>query len=139
MRKLLILAALLAAPLAHGVTLVDRIVAVVNKEVITYSELSEAVGMAERQLRRQGTPAPERGVLERQLLERIILDKAQLQMARETGIRIDELQLDRAVQRIAENNKMTLADFRLALERDNVAFDPWREDLREQIMLSRLR
>ena len=62
MRKLALLVALLAVPLApvHGVTLVDRIVAVVNKEVITYSELSEAVGMAERQLRRQGTPAPER-------------------------------------------------------------------------------
>ena len=81
MRKLALLAALLAVPLApvHGVTLVDRIVAVVNKEVITYSELNEAVGMAERQLRRQGTPAPERPVLERQMLERLILDKAQPQ------------------------------------------------------------
>ena len=72
---------------------------------------------------RQGTPPPERAVLERQMLERLILDKAQLQMARDTGIRIDELQLDRAVQRIAESNKMTLADFRSALERDGVAFD----------------
>jgi peptidyl-prolyl cis-trans isomerase SurA len=125
--------------LAQGAQLVDRIVAVVNKEVITLSELSAAVGAAERQLRRQGTRAPERGVLERQMLERLILDKAQLQRARDTGIRIDELQLDRAVQRIAENNKMTLAEFRRALERDSVAFDAWREDLREQIMLSRLR
>ena len=128
-----------ALALAQGPRLVDRIVAVVNKDVITATELNEAVARAERQLQRQGTPAPERGVLERQLLERMILDKAQIQLARDTGIRIDELQLDRAVQRIAENNKMTLPDFRRALERDDVAWDAWREDLREQIMLSRLR
>ncbi|HEY3075027.1 MAG TPA: peptidylprolyl isomerase [Burkholderiales bacterium] len=139
MRRLLILAAMLAAPLAHGVTLVDRIVAVVNKEVITYSELHEAVGMAERQLARQGTPAPERPVLERQMLERLILDKAQLQMARDSGIRIDELQLDRAVERIAQSNKMTLADFRRTLESDGVSFDGWRNDVRQQMMMARLR
>jgi peptidyl-prolyl cis-trans isomerase SurA len=125
--------------LAQGAVVVDRIVAVVNKEVITLTELNAAVATGERQLRRQGTPAPERSVLERQMLERLILDKAQLQLARDTGIRIDELQLDRAVQRIAENNNMTLADFRRALERDKVPFDAWREDLREQIILSRLR
>ena len=132
----LLLPALAAAQRAQ---LVDRIVAVVNKEVITLSELSVAVAGAERQLQRQGTPAPPRPILERQMLERLIIDRAQLQRARETGIRIDELQLDRAVQRVAENNKLTLADFRRALERDGVAFDAWREDLREQIMVSRLR
>src|SRR6266850_7510088 len=116
MRKFIVLlAALAAATSVPAVTLVDRIVAVVNKDVITYSELNEAVGMAERQLRRQGTAAPERPVLERQMLERLILDKVQLQMARESGIRVDELQVDRAVQRIAETNKMALAEFRKIL------------------------
>jgi peptidyl-prolyl cis-trans isomerase SurA len=124
---------------AERPALVDRIVAVVNKEVITLSELNEAVGTAERQLRRQGTQPPERAILERQMLERLILDKAQLQMARETGIRVDELQVDRAVQRIAESNKLTLGEFRRALESDGVSFDAWREDLREQIILTRLR
>ena len=141
MRKLLI-ATLLLAPLAAAAQspiLVDRIVAVVNKEVITFTELHDAVAAAQRQLRRQRTPLPEREVLERQMLERLILEKAQLQMARDTGIRIDELQLDRAVQRVAQNNQMTLADFRAALERDGVPFKAWREDLREQIMLNRLR
>src|SRR5712671_4079766 len=111
MRNWIVILALLAAclaPAAQAVTLVDRIVAVVNKEVITYSELNEAVGMAERQMRRQGTPSPERAVLERQMLERLILDKAQLQLARESGIRVDELQLDRAVERIAQSNNLTL-------------------------------
>jgi peptidyl-prolyl cis-trans isomerase SurA len=119
--------------------LVDRIVAVVNKEVITASELAEAVASAERHLRRRGTQLPARELLERQMLERLVLDKAQLQLARETGIRVDEVQLDRAVQRIAEQNRMTLAEFRTALERDGVPFAAYREDLREQIILSRLR
>src|SRR6266851_4538851 len=112
MRNWIAILALLAACLARAaqaVTLVDRIVAVVNKEVITYSELNEAVGMAERQMRRQGTPSPERAVLERQMLERLILDKAQPQLARDSGIRVDELQLDRAVQRIAQSNNLSLA------------------------------
>jgi peptidyl-prolyl cis-trans isomerase SurA len=128
---------LLAA--AQGVLPVDRIVAVVNKDVITATELSAAVAAAERQLRRQNTPLPERALLERQMLERLILDKAQVQLARDKGIRVDELQLDRAVQRVAQTNNMSLADFRRALERDNVPFQAWREELREQIVLSRLR
>jgi peptidyl-prolyl cis-trans isomerase SurA len=142
MKKRFLMFFLLALPLAagaQGIKLVDRIVAVVGKQVITLSELHETVAGAERQLRRQNTPVPEREILERQLLERLILDRAQLQLARETGLRVDEVQLDRAVQRIAEQNRMTLADFRRALERDGVPFNLWREDLREQILLSRLR
>ena len=136
-----VFAACIAAPaaLAQRVAVVDRIVAVVNKEIITLSELNGAIGQAERQLKRQGTAAPPRDVLEKQLVERLILDKAQLQLARDSGIRVDELQLDRAVQRIVEENSMTLAEFRLALERDGVPFNLWREDLREQIVLTRLR
>jgi len=136
-----VLAFVLLAPAAAAqkYQLVDRIVAVVNKDVITLSELNQAISAAQRQLARQGTRAPAREVLERQLLERLILDKAQLQRARDSGIRVDEVQLDRAVQRIAEENKLTLSDFRKVLERDGVPFDAFREDLREQIMLSRLR
>lgn len=138
MLRCLLLFALLPA-VAQAQVLVDRVVAVVNKDIISHSELAEAVDAAQRQLRRQNTPAPARPVLERQLLERLVLDKAQLQMARDMGLRVDELQLDRAVQRIAQNNNLTLAEFRRALERDGVPFDEWREDLREQIVLNRLR
>jgi peptidyl-prolyl cis-trans isomerase SurA len=142
MRTLVLLiaaAAAVAATPAHAVVLVDRIVAVVNKDVVTYSELNEAVGMAQRQLQRQGTAAPERAVLERQMLERLILDKAQLQLARDTGIRVDELALDRAVERIAQSNNMALADFRRALEGDGVSFDAWRNEVRQQMIMTRLR
>src|SRR5262245_20438289 len=144
MRNRILLALLAAAPLAalaQGASLgvVDRIVAVVNKEVITLSELNDAIGGAERELRRRGTAPPERSVLERQMLERLILDRAQVQLARDTGIRVDEMQLDRAVQRIAQSNNMTLADFRAALERDGLAYETFRREVREQIALSRLR
>jgi peptidyl-prolyl cis-trans isomerase SurA len=124
---------------AQRASLVDRIVAVVNKEVITLSELNEALAQAERTLRRRGTQAPPREVLERQLLERLILEKAQLQIARDGGMRVDDAQLDRAVQRVAEQNNMTLAQFRNALERDGLAFSAFREDMRDQIMLNRVR
>jgi len=124
---------------ARDAVLVDRIVAVVNKEVITQTELAERTALAEQDLRRQRIAAPDRGVLERQVLERLVLQKAQLQLAASAGLRVDELQLDRAVQRVAQNNSMTLPDFRRALERDGIDFERFRADLRQQILLNRLR
>jgi peptidyl-prolyl cis-trans isomerase SurA len=121
------------------IVLVDRIVAVVGKEVVTMSELADRREFAERQLQRQGTPLPERSLLERQILERIIVDKAQLQMARDSGIRIEEAQLDRALERVAEQNRMSLTQFREALEKDGVQFARFREEVREQIQMQRLR
>jgi peptidyl-prolyl cis-trans isomerase SurA len=134
---LLALAALPAA--AREALLVDRVVAVVNKDVITLTELAERTERAAADLRRQRIAAPERAVLQRQVLERLVLDKAQLQLAQSTGMRVDELQLDRAVQRIAQDNGMALPEFRRALERDGVDFERFRADLRQQILLARLR
>ena len=119
--------------------LLDRIVAVVNTEVITQRDLAERITLIEAQLRRQGTPVPPRDVLERQVLERMIMDRVQVQFARETGVRVEDLQIDRTVQMIADQNKLTLADFRRALERDGVSYDRFREDIRMEILISRLR
>jgi len=124
---------------AQRISLVDRIVAVVNNEVVTLSELDERIAVAERTLARQNTPMPERNVLERQVLERVVIEKAQLQMAKDNGMRVDEVQLDRTVGRIAENNNMSLAAFRQVLERDGVQFDRFREEIRSEVMISRLR
>jgi peptidyl-prolyl cis-trans isomerase SurA len=128
-----------AGAAAPQITHLDRIVAVVNKEIVTYTELAEQTAEAERQLSKQGTRLPERAVLERQVLERLILIKAQLQLARDSGINVDEIQLDRAVQRIAEGNHMSLPEFRQTLARDGVDFEHFRQEVREQIMLNRLR
>ncbi len=124
---------------APRIELVDRIVAVVGREVVTLSELAERSANAERELRRQSTPLPARALLERQILERLIVEKAQLQLARDGGIRVEEIQLDRALERIAENNRLSLAAFRQALEKDNVPFDRFREEVRLQILLQRVR
>ena len=124
---------------SQRVLLVDRIVAIVGREVITASELTERRDLAERQLQRQGTPLPERSLLERQILERLILDKAQIQLARENGIRVEEIQLDRALERVAENNSMTLSAFRQTLEKDGVPFEKFRDEVRQQMQLQRLR
>ncbi len=124
---------------AGRVALVDRIVAVVNSEVITQFELSERVTRALRELSQRGTPPPSREELQRQLLERMIMERVQLQFARETGLQIDDLQLDATIGRIAENNHLALSQFRQALERDGVAFDKFREEVRMEIVLSRLR
>ncbi len=124
---------------APRIVLVDRIVAVVGREVVTASELAAQRELTERQLQRQGTPLPERSVLERQILERLILHKAQLQLAADNGVRVEENQLDRALERIAENNNMTLSAFRQFLEKDGVAFDKFRDEVRQQIQIQRLR
>jgi peptidyl-prolyl cis-trans isomerase SurA len=127
-----------AAP-ARGPVLIDRIVAIVNKDVITQRDLDERVALVISQLKRQNTPLPPAEVLERQVLERMITDRVQVQFALETGVRIDDLQLDRTVAMIAEQNRLSLADFRRALEREGVPFDKFREDIRREIMISRLK
>jgi len=128
-----------AARQPQRIELVDRIVAIVGREVVTASELAERRAFAERQLQRQGTPLPDQATLERQVLERLILLKAQLQRARDTGIRVDDAQLDRAIERIAQGNNMSVDDFRRTLERDGVQFDKFRGEGRDQILVSRLR
>ena len=92
-----------------------------------------------QQLRQQGTPLPEAELLQKQVLERMIMDRLQLQLAKETALRVDDLQLDRTVARVAEGNKMSLTQFRQALERDGIQFDKFREELRNEVLLSRLR
>jgi peptidyl-prolyl cis-trans isomerase SurA len=124
---------------APKVLTVDRIVAVVNSEVITQLDLSLRAKLAAAQLSRQGTALPPTDVLERQVLERMISDRVQLQMARDTGIRVDDGQLDKILARIAADNKMTPGEFRAAIERDGLLFSRFREDLRDEVLISRLR
>lgn len=117
----------------------DRIVAVVNDEVITLYDLRSRLETALSQLKQQGTPLPPRDVLERQMLERLVVDRVQLQLARDTGLRIDDSQLDQALGRIAASNKMNLGQFRQALERDGIPYAKFREQVREEMTVARLR
>lgn len=118
---------------------VDSIAAVVNNEVITNRELDERVKMVEARMRSQNASMPPGPEFRKQLLERLILDRAQLQLAKESGLRVDDQMLDRAVAGIAEQNKMTMQEFRNQLERDGMSFARFREEIREEITLQRLR
>jgi peptidyl-prolyl cis-trans isomerase SurA len=118
---------------------VDRIVAVVNDEAITAFELRSRLAAVERQLRERNVELPARDLLERQQLERMITDRVQLQFAKETGLRISDIELDAALRRIADNNRLSLQDFRAALEKDGLPWAKFREEIREEIVLSRLR
>lgn len=140
---LLALAALAPVPVAaveeSDVVALDRIVAVVDNDVITRGELDHRLRLIRQQLEKQGTPLPPAEVLEKQVLERMITDLLQLQYAARTGLRVDDNQLDKTIERIAEQNKLSLAEFRTALESEGIAFAQFREDIRREILLARLR
>ncbi|WP_124081667.1 peptidylprolyl isomerase [Pigmentiphaga humi] len=117
----------------------DAIVAVVNNEVITRRELDQRLQVARATLSRQQIQIPDSDTLERQVLERMIVDKTQLQEAAQTGIRIDDIQLDRAISRIAQQNNVSVSQMRDQIEREGLAFATYREDLRQDVTLLRLR
>jgi peptidyl-prolyl cis-trans isomerase SurA len=119
--------------------LIDRVVAIVNREAITASELQRRERQFVQNLRRQGVEIPEPAVLRAQLLDRLIEEQAMLQLARESGIRVDDVTLDRSIARIAEQNGMSVTGLRNQLEREGVSFAAFRQDIREEIILSRLR
>jgi peptidyl-prolyl cis-trans isomerase SurA len=127
-----------AAP-ADEVSQIDRIVAVVDKDVITYSELRDRIQIVLGQLEKQGAQRPPQDVLEKQVLERLISDRLQLQLASQTGLRVDDSQLDKTMERIAEQNKLSVSEFRAALENDGINYRKFREDMRNEIILARLR
>ena len=141
-----LIASLLAASLLAHTALaadqaieVDRIVAVVNSDVITRTELRQRVEQVTRQLTRQGTPLPPADVLERQVLERPIIERLQLQLASETSLRVDDVALERAIGRIADNNRLSPADFRKTLEKDGISWERFREEVRNEMLLGRVR
>ena len=82
---------------------------------------------------------PPREVLEKQLLERMIIDRAQIQFARESGTQVEDAQVDAALRRIADTNRLSLADFRALLEKDGIAWPKFREEIREEMTITRLR
>lgn len=128
----------LSAP-AKRVATVDRIVAVVNDEVITQNELAERTRLVVGQLQRGGGQLPPPDTLQRQVLERMINDLVQVQLAKETGVKVDEATVEKTIQRIADDNNMSMTAFRQALERDGIRYARFREDMRNELLLARLR
>lgn len=129
----------LSSSTAAKIQPIDHIVAVVNEDVITRHDLDKRYARAVQQLESRKTPLPPHDVLEKQILERMINDRIQLQFAAQTGIRVDSAMLDRAIERIASQNQMSIEQFRAALTKEGIAFDKFRDDIRDEIILSRLR
>ena len=133
----------LFSPLSHAapseIVKMDRIVAVVDQVVITEREVADRIRSVTAQLEKQGTEPPKPAVLEKQILERMITDRLQLQFASQTGLRIDDNQLDKTIERIAGQNKMDIPAFKKALLDDGIQYRKFREDIRQEITLARLR
>ena len=119
--------------------LVDRIVAVVNDEVITLNELHTRLRQAVHDMERRGIPLPPQDALEQQMLGRLIMDTLQLQFARENGWRVDDTQLEQAIARIAAGNGLSVSQFREMLQNDGISFDRFRADIRDEMTIARVR
>jgi len=117
----------------------DRIVAVVENDIIMQSELESRLRTVVGQMQEQGIQLPPSSVLETQILERMILMKIQLQKAEETGIRVDDETLNRTISNIAAGNNVSLSQFKEILEKDGFSYEQFRENMREEIIISRLR
>src|SRR5512133_377188 len=128
----------LGVPAAAGLA-ADYIVAVVNSEPITNNEVRVALQRVQQQLAQQGRPPVDSKVLARQVLERLINEKAQLQLARDSGITADDTAIDQAEQNIARQNQLTVTELRRRLAQEGGVLSQFRNPLRDQIQLPRLR
>lgn len=117
----------------------DRIIAVVNEDVIMQSELEAKIRTVREQIQQQGAQVPPTSVLENQVLERLIQNRVQLQLAERAGIRVDDESLNRTISNIAASNNVSLTQFREILEQDGYSYETFRENMRNEITLTQLR
>jgi peptidyl-prolyl cis-trans isomerase SurA len=133
-------AVVLFASVAHAeVRPLDRVVAIVDNDVIMQSQLDQRVQEVQRSLAKRGAEAPPTNVLQQQVLDRLIIENLQLQIGERSGIRVSDDELNDAIATVAQRNGMTVDQFRAALARDGVSFDQAREQVRHEIIISRVR
>ncbi len=136
MKKIAIILILLISVSTHtqadgDVVWIDGVAAIVNDEVITQGELQKKLDSIITQLRSEGKSLPAISLLKKQVVERMVLTRLQLSMAEQTGIRIDDATLDRTLENIAQQNNLTIREFRDVLTRDGIDFAEFREDIRK--------
>ncbi len=129
----------LANPLHAATKEINGIAAVVDDDVITRNELDRRVDTLIEQLKSKGTRQPPRAILERQMLERMIVEKLQLTLAQKRGIQVADEQLNQIIEDIAKRNKMNMTQFRAALKKDGIGFASFREQIRNDVIISRLK
>lgn len=126
-------------PASASAKVLDAIYVVVNDEVITRNEVNNRVAQIEQRFKANGTQAPDQADLQRQVVEAMIVERAQLQLAKEYGVKVDDTTLDRSIARIAEGQKMSVQEMRNQMEKEGMPFSQFREEIRGEIMLQRLR
>jgi peptidyl-prolyl cis-trans isomerase SurA len=145
LRSLLLIARLALLPVfaqpwsAHAGGDVDRIVAVVEDDVVLESELEKKLAAVKHNLAQNNTPLPPDEILARQVLERLIIEKVQIHLAEKSGIRVDDETLRQAVQQIAQRNNMSPEDLRASLRREGIEYSDFIEQIRGEIAVQRLR
>jgi peptidyl-prolyl cis-trans isomerase SurA len=118
---------------------VDRVVAIVNDDAITQHEVDDAKRVVLAQMKQQNVQPPAPDVLEKQVLERLITERSLMQYAKETGLRVDDTQIERAIQRIAQDNKLSPEEFKKALAQEKISYAKYRDDIRNELVVQRLR
>jgi len=122
-----------------GIKKLDRIIAVVDQDVITEKELQEKINSVISNLKNQKIEIPSESVLRKQVIERLIANSIQIQLAYQTGLKISDAQVDKTIERIAEKNKLNVADFKKTLEKDGTNFYKFREEIRNEITIAQLK
>ena len=123
----------------NGIKKLDRIIAVVDQDVITEKELQEKINSVIGNLKNQKIEIPSESVLRKQVIERLIANSIQIQLANQTGLKISDAQVDKTIERIAEKNKLNVVDFKKTLEKDGTNFYKFREEIRNEITIAQLK
>ncbi|MEE1866361.1 MULTISPECIES: peptidylprolyl isomerase [Pseudomonas] len=139
LRPLLLGAVLLSSTAHAAVQPLDSVVAIVDNDVVMKSQLDQRVREVEQTIAKRGGSAPPPGVLDQQVLERLIVENLQLQIGDRSGIRITDEELNQAIGTIAQRNGMSIEQFRSALARDGLSYDDAREQVRREMIISRVR
>ena len=129
----------MSAPAMAKVVPLDRVVAIVDKDIIMASELDERITVVRQQLQQRSPNLPPEDVLKQQVLERLIVESLQLQLADRAGARIDDNSLNQTIASIASRNGLTLTQFRQALEQDGVSYAKAREQIRREMLINQVR
>ena len=138
-RRALAAGALCLAAAWAGAQTADYIVAVVNQELVTAAEVQQRVARIRDEAARSGATLPPATTLRKQVLDTLIDERVLVTNARETGARIDEPEIDRAVANVAAQNQLTIAQLRERLRQEGVPFAKFRDNIRDQMMVERVR
>lgn len=129
----------LAKVSSHQIVELDYVIAVINDDVLTNSELEDRIQLVVKQLEEKKTKLPPRDVLKKQIIEQLIMEKIQLQRAHKVGIRVNDETVNKVVTNIARSNGISLDEFRNILLKDGFDFEDFREKIRNEIIVKQLR